>query len=113
MTQHDDDAADGPAAFVRSEEAGVPVLVARGEIDVYTSPDFGRELQGLIAGDTPRVVVDFGAVDFIDSSGLGVLVGARKRMQERGGEIVVRGLTPSTRKIFDITGLTEAFNVEP
>jgi anti-sigma B factor antagonist len=104
----------GPAEFIRSDEAGAtPVLVARGEIDVYTSPDFRRELQALVGGDATRVIVDFAAVDFIDSSGLGVLVGALKRMNERGGEITIRGLTPSTRKVFDITGLTTLFSIEP
>ncbi len=112
--QLDGDATDGPAAFSRSVGPdGVPVLTARGEIDVYTSPDFRRELQTLLGVDATRVVVDFGAVDFIDSSGLGVLVGALKRMRERGGAIVLRAMTPSTKKVFDITGLTDLFTVEP
>lgn len=112
MTQHLEGEDDGPAAFSRSAGGGVPLLVARGEIDAYTSPDFRRELQALIDVDSTRVVVDFSAVDFIDSSGLGVLVGALKRMRERDGEIVLRGLTPSTKKVFDITGLTDLFSVE-
>ncbi len=105
---------DGPAAFSRTVGAdGVPVLTARGEIDVYTSPDFRRELQELVGAPANRVVVDFGSVDFIDSSGLGVLVGALKRMRERDGTIVLRAMTPSTKKVFDITGLTDLFTVEP
>lgn len=103
-----------PAVFVRSDDPdGLPVLVARGEIDVYTSPDFRRELAALVAGDAKRVVVDLAAVDFIDSSGLGVLVGALKRLRERDGSIVLRGMTPSTKKVFDITGLTNLFSTEP
>jgi anti-sigma B factor antagonist len=115
MTQQlEGDPADGPAAFSRSVDAsGVPVLTARGEIDVYTSPDFRRELQTLLEGSVTRVVVDLGAVDFIDSSGLGVLVGALKRMRERDGMIVLRAMTPSTKKVFDITGLTDLFVIEP
>jgi anti-sigma B factor antagonist len=116
MAQHlDDGAEDGPASFVRSDEpggSGVPVLVARGEIDVYTSPEFRSELQALVATTAPSVVVDFSAVDFIDSSGLGVLVGALKRMRERDGTIVLRGMTASTQKVFDITGLTGLFSIE-
>jgi len=116
MAQHlEGDAGEGPASFVRSDEpgdSGAPVLVARGEIDVYTSPDFRRELQQLVATDSATVVVDFSAVDFIDSSGLGVLVGALKRMRERDGTIALRGMTPSTQKVFDITGLTSLFTIE-
>jgi len=114
MTEQRDGEAEGPAAFLRSEEdGGVPVLSVRGEIDVYTSPEFRRELQNLVGLDTRTVVVDFSAVDFIDSSGLGVLVGALKRMREQEGRIVLRGMTPSTKKVFDITGLTDLFSVEP
>jgi anti-sigma B factor antagonist len=114
VDQHLDGEAEGrPAEFKRFDgPGGIPVLLARGEIDVYTSPDFRRELQALVAGDAPRVVVDFAAVDFIDSSGLGVLVGALKRMRERDGSIVLRGMTPSTKKVFDITGLTNLFSTE-
>jgi anti-sigma B factor antagonist len=108
-------ATDGahPAEFVRTDEGNGPVLVARGEIDVYTSPDFRRELQNLVAGAEQRVIVDFRAVDFIDSSGLGVLVGALKRARERGAVIVLRGMSPATQKVFDITGLTQLFELEP
>jgi anti-sigma B factor antagonist len=115
MTQQlDGEPNDGPAAFARSvDAAGVPVLTARGEIDVYTSPDFRRELQTLVGASATRVVVDFGAVDFIDSSGLGVLVGALKRMRERDGTIVLRSMSASTKKVFDITGLDDLFVIEP
>jgi anti-sigma B factor antagonist len=112
--QHTGGPDDGPASFSRTNDADdTPVLVARGEIDVYTSPDFRRELQALIGLGAPRVVVDLGAVDFIDSSGLGVLVGGLKRMRERDGAIVLRNMSLSTKKVFDITGLTELFSIEP
>jgi anti-sigma B factor antagonist len=102
-----------PAEFARSVVGDERLLVARGEIDVYTSPDFRRELQALIAGADDRVVVDFAAVDFIDSSGLGVLVGALKRAREQGVVIVLRSMSPATQKVFDITGLTQLFEIEP
>lgn len=104
--------AQPPATFSRTDDDGVPVLVASGEIDVYTSPELRRELHGVVATGAPSIVVDLGGVDFIDSSGLGVLVGALKRMRERDGAVVLRAMTPSTRKVFDITGLTELFDVE-
>ena len=60
-----------------------PVLVAAGEIDVATSPLLRAELAGLLARNPDRVTLDFAEVSFIDSSGLGVLVGALKRVRER------------------------------
>lgn len=108
----DDRELDTPAEFVRVEtEARGSVLVARGEIDVYTSPDFRAALYALVdRGDDP-VVIDFSDVSFIDSSGLGVLVGALKRVREHGGEVELRGLTPATRKVLEITGLTKLFTI--
>jgi anti-sigma B factor antagonist len=50
-------------------------------------------------------------MDFIDSSGLGVFVGALKRIRERSGDLELRGLQPSTRKVLEITGLTQVFTI--
>ena len=50
-------------------------------------------------------------MDFIDSTGLGVFVGALKRAREGGGGIELRGLKPSARKVFEITGLSSAFTI--
>jgi anti-sigma B factor antagonist len=102
---------EAPAEFRRVETEGHALLVARGDIDVYTSPDFRAALYGLVdSGDDP-VVIDFSEVSFIDSSGLGVLVGALKRARERDGEIELRGLSSTTRKVLEITGLTSLFTI--
>jgi anti-sigma B factor antagonist len=100
------------AEFVRSGGAGSPELVIRGEVDVSTSAALREELYRLIDGGARRVVIDCGEMDFIDSSGLGVLVGALKRVREKDGELVVRSLNPSARKVFEITGLTKLFTIE-
>jgi anti-sigma B factor antagonist len=87
------------------------VVSVQGEVDVYTSPAFREHLYRLIDDGATRVIVDFAGMDFIDSSGLGVLVGALKRIREQSGEIELRGLKPSAKKIFDITGLTQVFSI--
>jgi len=58
-----------------------------------------------------EIVVDLSGMDFIDSTGLGVFVGALKRAREGGGGIELRGLKPSARKVFEITGLSSAFTI--
>jgi anti-sigma B factor antagonist len=98
---------------VSADEAadGDPVLRVHGEVDVYTSPALRDELYRIIDGGAKQVTLDLGGMDFIDSSGLGVLVGALKRVRERDGDLQLRSLQPSTRKVLEITGLTQVFAI--
>lgn len=93
------------------ESAEGAVLRIQGEVDVYTSPALRDELYRIIDGGAKRVTLDLGSMDFIDSSGLGVLVGALKRVRERDGDVELRSLQPSTRKVLEITGLTQVFTI--
>jgi len=90
-----------------------PGVVAMGELDVATVPDLKAALNDLIDRNPGASVwVDMERVSFIDSSGLGVLVGALKRARQREGSVVVRNLTGAPHKVFEITGLLEIFGVE-
>lgn len=88
-----------------------PVLRVQGEVDVYTSPTLRDELYRLIDGGATQVAIDLTNMDFIDSSGLGVFVGALKRIRERSGDLELRAMQPSTRKVLEITGLTQVFTI--
>jgi anti-sigma B factor antagonist len=89
-----------------------PVIVARGEIDVATSPLLRSELASVLARGPQSVTLDLDGVTFVDSSGLGVLVGALKRLREAGGEhFTVLNAQESVRKVFDITGLSPLFEL--
>jgi anti-sigma B factor antagonist len=96
---------------VRDDDSTVTVTV-EGEVDVATAPALRDELYRLIDRGTKAIVVDLGGMEFIDSTGLGVFVGALKRSREGGGELELRSLRPAARKIFDITGLSTAFKIE-
>jgi anti-sigma B factor antagonist len=87
-----------------------PMVVVRGEVDVATSPRLRSTLSTLLAGGATSLALDFSGVTFIDSSGLGVLVGALKRVQEGSdGHVQIVGATEFVRKIFQITGLEVFF----
>jgi anti-sigma B factor antagonist len=110
-----DPGAAGAATFVphAGETPGTWVLAASGEIDVATSPELRRTLHDLADREPSTLVLDLHDVTFIDSSGLGVLVGALKRLreQDRGDVLVLEGLQGPVRKVFEITGLTELFTI--
>jgi len=90
--------------------SGVPVLALGGEADVVTAPEI-KEALSEIAGRSSTVVVDMSQLTFIDSTALGVLVVAGRRLAESDGELRLAGLQPHIRKVFDITGLDTAFPI--
>lgn len=63
------------------------VLTVTGEIDMATAPRFRQRLLAVIGAEAQNVVIDLSGVDFIDSTGLGVLMGGAKRVRSAGGDI--------------------------
>ncbi|HVC13747.1 MAG TPA: STAS domain-containing protein [Acidimicrobiales bacterium] len=90
---------------------GVPVVSASGEIDVATAPPLRDRLQALTTSGKSTVVVDLLGVTFLDSTALGVLVGALKRCREAGGDLPLVIDEPRILKVFEITGLTGVFPI--
>jgi len=86
-------------------------LSIAGEVDVYTAPRLKEALIALIGGGCIHLIVDLEAVDFLDSSALGVLVGALRRIRERNGAIHIVCTRGSVLKLLKITRLDEAFPV--
>ncbi|GLY26032.1 anti-sigma B factor antagonist [Micromonospora pallida] len=89
------------------------VLEVGGEVDVYTAPRLRERLIELIDGGARKVVVDLGRVDFLDSTGLGVLVGALKRLRSVGGTFALVCDKEPLLKIFRITALDQVFPLHP
>jgi anti-sigma B factor antagonist len=89
------------------------VLEVGGEVDVYTAPRLRERLLELVDGGARNVVVDLGGVDFLDSTGLGVLVGALKRLRAAGGTFALVCAKEPLLKIFRITALDQVFPIYP
>ena len=94
-----------------SERDGATVLAVRGEVDVYTAPKLREKLVELVAQGRYRIVVDLEAVDFLDSTGLGVLVGGLKRVRGHEGDLPLVCTHQRILKVFEITGLTKVFPI--
>jgi anti-sigma B factor antagonist len=91
-----------------SERGRWLVVQPKGEIDMVNAPLLRAALVDI---DRPYVVVDLSEVEFIDSTGLGVLVGAGARARNRGGEVRIVCPRRGIRKVFDITGLDTVFEI--
>jgi anti-sigma B factor antagonist len=87
------------------------VVDVKGEVDLYTSPRLREKIVELVEDGQIRIVVNLGEVGFLDSSGLGALVGALKRVNERGGRLVLACPDGSPLKVLTITGLDKVFAI--
>ena len=87
------------------------VIAVGGEIDVYTAPKLRDGLVELINSGHYHLVIDLEGVDFLDSTGLGVLVGALKRVRSHQGTLALVCTQERLLKIFRITGLAKVFPI--
>ncbi len=92
---------------------GFTVVTVSGEIDVATAPALRDRLQSCLEEGRCNLVVDLLGVPFLDSTALGVLVGAAKRAREQGGSLRIVLTEPRVAKVFEITGLTETLPMFP
>ncbi len=93
------------------EQGDVAIVAVRGELDISTSPVLRDRLVELGSGQAKKLVVDLEAVEFLDSTGLGVLVGGLKRMRSKDGDLVLVCTKPRILKVFEITALTKVFRI--
>jgi anti-sigma B factor antagonist len=110
--QRDRTAIPGAIEFAVSVHAddAVTVVDVRGDLDCYTAPQLRAVLVEL--ADGPRhVVLDVSSSTFIDSTGLGVLVGGLKRLRQQGGDMVLRSPGPRTLRLFEVTGVHKLFEI--
>jgi anti-sigma B factor antagonist len=94
-----------------AERDDTTVLTVRGEVDIYTAPRLRERLIELVGQGKYRIVVDLEAVDFLDSTGLGVLVGGLKRVRSHDGDLSLVCTQSRILKVFEITGLTKVFSI--
>jgi anti-anti-sigma factor len=90
------------------DASGARVVKLIGEIDVANADALGEKLDGLIGTDDARLVVDLSALEFIDSSGIAMLLRAARRVDS----IAMRNPTDVVRRIIECTGLADTLHIE-
>jgi anti-sigma B factor antagonist len=90
---------------------GIEVIDVQGDIDMYTAPRLRELLIGLVSKGHYQLVVNLDKVGFLDSTGLGVLVGGLRRVRVYDGSLDLVCTQQRILKIFRITGLTEVFGI--
>jgi len=108
--------AETPALFAARSarlDDRTSLIALEGDVDLHTSSTFRGHVLGAIAGGSKRVVVDLTATTFFDSTALGVLVGARKRLAPVGGEVAVVVSDHNTLRVLEVTGLDRIVSIYP
>jgi anti-anti-sigma factor len=103
---------DGPLKVDVANNGDEIVLTLTGELDPHTAPVLRDEVDSSIADGAGTLVLDVGGLRFIDSSGLRVIISAHKAMASRDGHLVLRSATETTRRLLDITGLTDHLEMD-
>jgi anti-sigma B factor antagonist len=94
-----------------SERGSWTVLAVKGEVDLDTAPQLKGRLKEALDKGSANIVVQLAEVAFLDSSGLGVLIGALKRCKEAGGILALVSPRRPVRKVLSITGLDKVFPI--
>jgi anti-sigma B factor antagonist len=89
------------------------VLRITGEVDVYTAPQLREQVIQLVSKGVRHIIADLRGVDFLDSTGLGALVGSLKRLRIHDGSFKLAASSGRTLHILQITGLTRVFALHP
>jgi len=82
-------------------------VVVRGEIDMETAPQLERVLDDVVAKGALLVTLDLEGVDFLDSSGLRVILGASKKLSAQEGQLLIEGASSAVERVLEITGVIE------
>lgn len=83
-----------------------------GDIDIYSAPTFKQELIDMIDQEQKDIVIDGTQLEYIDSTGLGVLISGLKKIKESNKDIYLENIKPNINKLFDITGLNKVFIIQ-
>jgi len=97
--------------LVISNSGPVTVLKIEGRLDSNTSKELEDKVMGVITGGAKSVLMDFGGVDYINSSGLRVLLMALQHLKKSGGKLHLCDIKDYMREVFEISGYTEIFPI--
>ena len=88
-------------------------VAVTGDLDLWSAPSLEQRLGACLERGQYWIVVDLSRASFLDSSGLGALTNSMRRIERKGGRLVVVNTNPQLRRVFELTGLQRVLNVVP
>lgn len=93
------------------KEKNATVISVKGRMDALCFMDFERILDEQIGAGENRFIIDFTDLDYISSAGLQCILAAAKKLEPRGGDLLLSGLKGTVREVFDISGFSSIFTI--
>lgn len=100
-----------PCGISVHKDKDCAVVSVAGRIDAVSAGLLETELSGLISQGERAIIVDMGNLEYISSSGLRVLLAAKKNLKKTGGDLSIAALTPFVKEVFEISGFQRIFSV--
>lgn len=97
--------------IAETRQGGVDVIAPSGRIDTTTVGMLEGRLTPLLAGASPRIVVDFSGVEYISSAGLRILLVAARRIQGSSGRLALCAMPPPVHQVFQLAGFLPLFTI--
>jgi anti-anti-sigma factor len=88
----------------QKEENGIVFIAIKGRLDADSSPEAEKVVKDILKGQTNRILFDLGALEYLSSAGLRILLSAAKEMRRREGKIVLCDLNEFVKEIFEVSG---------
>ncbi|MFA7229922.1 MAG: STAS domain-containing protein [Victivallaceae bacterium] len=95
----------------RQQQDGIVSLVISGRLDAVSAVDADKEFSKVLDDGHDRLLIDLSGLEYISSAGLRVLLVVAKRMQQKGGKVVLCLLTPNVKEVFEISGFSSIFKI--
>lgn len=93
------------------KKKGCAVVTVQGKLDAGTAPKFNEYLKGLLGKGEAKIVLDLGAVQYMASSGIGVLVAVKQMALKQNGDLRLCQVPESIQKVLDLLGYSKAFHI--
>lgn len=93
------------------ENSDVTVIDVQEDLGSYAASDLRETLEDLLISKIQKIIVNLGNVEHVNSTGVGAIVGAAKRIRQRGGDVKVCGLAENIKRTFDLTGASSVVEI--
>ncbi|OGV54431.1 MAG: hypothetical protein A2017_03910 [Lentisphaerae bacterium GWF2_44_16] len=97
--------------IIQNEENGIVNLSISGRLDAVSAVEADREFNSVLDSGKTKLLIDLGELEYISSAGLRVLLVVAKRIQQKGGKVVLCKLAENVKEVFEISGFSSIFKI--